>query len=213
MQHLFVNGRYVKLPVAASALDNAYKNQIMVGKYPACVLFLTVNPSMVDVNVHPAKTQVRFASEKPVYDAIYFSAVSALQKGDTPVKIKTEVRRNDHLFVPKTEVNQVEMPAKTEKISLSVDTSAEKKEVPPIENMYKGIKRDFTPKPVYTPAPVVKEPSAPVFSFEDEEDVLGMCKPAQKPAELTIICVGECRGVGVEKNGAKKRWECGMVVV
>ena len=85
--------------------------------------------------------------------------------------------------MPKTEVNQVEMPAKTEKISLSVDTSAEKKEVPPIENMYKGIKRDFTPKPVYTPAPVVKEPSAPVFSFEDEEDVLGMCKPAQKPAE------------------------------
>lgn len=183
MQHLFVNGRYVKLPVAASALDNAYKNQIMVGKYPACVLFLTVNPSMVDVNVHPAKTQVRFASEKPVYDAIYFSAVSALQKGDTPVKIKTEVRRADHLFVPKTEVNQVEMPAKTEKISLSVDTSAEKKEVPPIENMYKGIKRDFTPKPVYKPAPVVKEPVAPVFSFEDEEDVLGMCKPAQKPAE------------------------------
>jgi DNA mismatch repair protein MutL len=91
MQHLFVNGRYVKLPVAASALDNAYKNQIMVGKYPACVLFLTVNPSMVDVNVHPAKTQVRFASEKPVYDAIYFSAVSALQKGDTPVKIKTDL--------------------------------------------------------------------------------------------------------------------------
>ena len=184
MQHLFVNGRYVKLPVAASALDNAYKNQIMVGKYPACVLFLTVNPSMVDVNVHPAKTQVRFASEKPVYDAIYFSVVSALQRGDTPVKIRTEVKRNDHLFVPKTEVKQVEMPVKTEKISLSVDTSAEKKEVPPIEDMYKGIKRDFTPKPVYKPAPVVREAPKPIFSFEDEEDVLGMCKPVAKQEEV-----------------------------
>lgn len=184
MQHLFVNGRYVKLPVAASALDNAYKNQIMVGKYPACVLFLTVNPAMVDVNVHPAKTQVRFASEKPVYDAIYFSAVSALQRGDTPVKIKTEVKRTEHLFVPKTEVKQVEMPVKTEKISLSVDTSEEKKVTPPIEDMYKGIKKDFTPKPVYKPATVVRETPTPVFSFEDEEDVLGMCKPAAKPVHV-----------------------------
>ena len=114
MQHLFVNGRYVKLPVAASALDNAYKNQIMTGKYPACVLFLEVNPAMVDVNVHPAKTQVRFATEKPVYDAIYFSAVSALQRGDTPVQIKTQVRRDDRLFVPKTEIRQTEMPVQTE---------------------------------------------------------------------------------------------------
>ncbi len=184
MQHLFVNGRYVKLPVAASALDNAYKNQIMVGKYPACVLFLTVNPSMVDVNVHPAKTQVRFASEKPVYDAIYFSVVSALQRGDTPVKIRTEVKRNDHLFVPKTEVKQVEMPVKTEKISLSVDTSAEKKEVLPIEEMYKGIKKEFTPKPVYKTSPVVRETPTAVFSFEDEEDVLGMCKPVEMQEEV-----------------------------
>lgn len=184
MQHLFVNGRYVKLPVAASALDNAYKNQIMVGKYPACVLFLTVNPAMVDVNVHPAKTQVRFASEKPVYDAIYFSVVSALHRGDTPVKIKTEVKRNDHLFVPKTEVKQVEMPVETEKISISVDTSAEKNETPPIEDMYKGIKREFTPKPVYKPVPAVRETPTPVFSFEDEEDVLGMCKPVAKQEEV-----------------------------
>ena len=193
MQHLFINGRYVKLPVAASALDNAYKNQIMTGKYPACVLFLTVNPAMVDVNVHPAKTQVRFASEKPVYDAIYFSAVSALQRGDTPVKIKTEVRRTENLFVPKTEVKQVEMPPVTEKISISVDTETkiEPKTVPPVEDMYKGIKKEFTqPKTViYRPTPVVREPATPVFSFEDDEDVLGMCKiqPAVKEEKQEIV--------------------------
>lgn len=184
MQHLFVNGRYVKLPVAASALDNAYKNQIMVGKYPACVLFLEVNPRMVDVNVHPAKTQVRFASEKPVYDSIYFSAVSALQKGDTPVKIKAEVKKTENLFIPKTEIKQVEIAPVREKISLSVDVQ-EKKEVPPTEDVYKdvykNVKKDFTPKPVFKPATVLKEDSKPLFSFEDEEDVLGMCAVVQTP--------------------------------
>ncbi len=178
MQHIFVNGRYVKLPVAASALDNAYKNQIMVGKYPACVLFLEVNPAMVDVNVHPAKTQVRFATEKPVYDAIYFSAVSALQRGDTPVQIKTQVRRDDRLFVPKTEIKQTQMPVQTEKISLSIDTEAVKKEVPPVETAYKEVRQ--VTKTVFTPAPVVREEKKPFFSFEDEEDVLSMCKPQQK---------------------------------
>ena len=176
MQHLFVNGRYVKLPVAASALDNAYKNQIMVGKYPACVLFLEVNPSMVDVNVHPAKTQVRFATEKPVYDAIYFSAVSSLQRGDTPVQIKTQVRRDDRLFVPKTEIKQTEMPVQTEKISLSIDTEAPKKTVPPVETLYKNIKPEIKPE-FSKPAPVLRESVRPAFSFEDEEDVLSMCRP------------------------------------
>lgn len=179
MQHLFVNGRYVKLPVAASALDNAYKNQIMVGKYPACVLFLEVNPRMVDVNVHPAKTQVRFASEKPVYDSIYFSAVSALQRGDSPVKIKAEVKKTENLFIPKTEIRQVEIAPVIEKISISVDTS-EKKEAPLTEDLYKIEKKDFAPKPALKPAAVMKEPSAPIFSFEDEEDVLGMCTVPQK---------------------------------
>lgn len=182
MQHLFVNGRYVKLPVAASALDNAYKNQIMVGKYPACVLFLEVNPSMVDVNVHPAKTQVRFATEKPVYDSIYFSAVSALQRGDTPVQIKTQVRRDDRLFVPKTEIRQTEMPVQTERVSLSFDTEGKKPDVPPIDTMYKGIKRNFMPEYKRT-APVLKEEKKPLFSFEEEEDVLSMCKPEKVSEE------------------------------
>lgn len=178
MQHLFVNGRYVKIPVAASALDNAYKNQIMVGKYPSCVLFLTVNPSLVDVNVHPAKTQVRFSNEKSVYDVIYFTAVSSLKKGDTPVSVSAEVKpvkNTDNLFRPKTEINQVEMKSvPREKISLSISTdSAEKKEAPPIENMYKGIKREF--KPAFRAA--VNEPQAPFFRSrenEDEDVVLNM---------------------------------------
>ena len=124
MQHCFVNGRYVKLPVCASALDNAYRNQIMAGKYPACVLFLELNPAMVDVNVHPAKTQVRFANEKSVYDAIYFSAVSSLQKKDTPVSITMTPKKTADLFMPKTKIEQVEMPP-VPKVSVSFDTGSD----------------------------------------------------------------------------------------
>lgn len=178
MQHCFVNGRYVKLPVASSALDNAYKNQIMVGKYPACVLFLEVDPRSVDVNVHPAKTQIRFASEKPVYDAIYFSAVAALQKKDTVVEVKTQVRRNDAVFRPKTEVKQVEMPS--EKISLSIDVESTKKPTPPpISEMYKGVKREFTPS-----QRVMNEPKKPFFMIEEEdEDDIVLNNPAKKQPE------------------------------
>lgn len=153
MQHCFVNGRYVKIPVAASALDNAYKNRIMVGKYPSCVLFLTVNPRTVDVNVHPAKTQVRFTSEKSVYDAIYFSAVASLDNKDTPVVVTAQIKDTTPLFTEKTQINQVEMPK--EKISLSVGTSEPKKqEVPVISEVYLQTKNQeksaSKPQTVYT---------------------------------------------------------------
>lgn len=186
MQHCFVNGRYVKLPVASSALDNAYKNQIMVGKYPACVLFLEIDPKVVDVNVHPAKTQVRFASEKPVYDAIYFACVSALQKKDTPVQAVAQVKRNDAVFRPATKVNQVEMPV--ERISLSTDTGVSaKKDPPPVSEMYKNIKPEYTPV-----NRVVNEPKKPFFMIDDdeaEEDILlnNPSKKAPEPAVKTVV--------------------------
>lgn len=78
MQHFFVNDRYIKSRSGAAALNEAYKNSIMVGKYPACVLFLEVQPTAVDVNVHPAKTEVRFSNEKAVFDAIYYAVKNAL---------------------------------------------------------------------------------------------------------------------------------------
>lgn len=78
MQTFFVNGRFVKSVVFLSALEAAYKNSIMVGKYPACVLFVNMPYETVDVNVHPAKTEVRFYDEKRVFDAVYNSVLSTL---------------------------------------------------------------------------------------------------------------------------------------
>lgn len=77
-QHFFVNGRYVKSRTMMAALEEAYKNQRMVGKFPGCVLHVTVRPSSVDVNVHPTKTEVKFVSDKQVFDGVYYTVLSAL---------------------------------------------------------------------------------------------------------------------------------------
>ncbi len=78
MQIFYVNNRYVKSVVFLSALDAAYKNSIMVGKYPGCVLFIELPFEAVDVNVHPAKTEVRFYDEKRIFDCIYNGVLSAI---------------------------------------------------------------------------------------------------------------------------------------
>ncbi|MBQ7001011.1 MAG: DNA mismatch repair endonuclease MutL [Oscillospiraceae bacterium] len=80
LQTFFVNNRPVKSKLLIAALEEAYRNQIMVGKFPACVLHLTVPAHAVDVNVHPAKTEVKFLSEKAVFDCVHYGVLGALNK-------------------------------------------------------------------------------------------------------------------------------------
>ncbi len=79
-QVFFVNGRPVKSKLLQSALEEAYRNQIMVGKFPACVLHLNLPPNRVDVNVHPAKTEVKFLSEREAFDCVHYGVLAALNK-------------------------------------------------------------------------------------------------------------------------------------
>ena len=78
LQNFFVNGRYVRSHLCSAALENAYSNMIMTGKFPACVMMIDLAPSAMDVNIHPAKAEVRFTDEKSVSDAIYFGVKNAL---------------------------------------------------------------------------------------------------------------------------------------
>lgn len=80
LQTFFVNNRPVKSKLLIAALEEAYRNQIMVGKFPACVLHLTLPANTVDVNVHPAKTEVKFLSEKAVFDCVHYGVLGALNK-------------------------------------------------------------------------------------------------------------------------------------
>lgn len=79
-QNFFVNGRYVRSRLCSAALENAYTNMIMTGKFPACVMFIELPPSAMDVNIHPTKAEVRFTDEKKVSDAVYFAVKNALMK-------------------------------------------------------------------------------------------------------------------------------------
>lgn len=77
-QHFFVGGRPVKSKLLTSAFEQAYQNQMMQGRFPCCVLHLDLPPHLVDVNVHPAKTEVRFLSERAVFDAVHYGVLGAL---------------------------------------------------------------------------------------------------------------------------------------
>lgn len=88
MQNFFVNGRSVKSPLCCAALEEAFRNTIMVGKFPSCVLCVNTDPSQVDANIHPTKTEVRFTNEKIVFDAVYFAVKNALMGYDESREIK-----------------------------------------------------------------------------------------------------------------------------
>jgi len=79
LQFFFVNGRAFRSTTLQAALEQAYKNSLLTGRFPACVLYLTLSLGKVDVNVHPTKSEVRFSEEKKVFDAVYYAVLSALR--------------------------------------------------------------------------------------------------------------------------------------
>ncbi len=81
-QYFFCNGRFIKSQLLQAALEQAYKNTLLTGRYPACALYLELSPGSVDVNVHPAKTEVKFSQERRVFDLVYHTALAALQGED-----------------------------------------------------------------------------------------------------------------------------------
>ena len=78
MQVFFVNGRFIKSQLLTAALEEGYRNQLLKGRFPGCVLEVLLPVTAVDVNVHPAKTQVKFAREHDVFDAVFHTVMDAL---------------------------------------------------------------------------------------------------------------------------------------
>ncbi len=93
-QTFFVNNRFVKSVTCTVSLEEAYKNSVMTGKFPACVLNLEIPPDIVDVNVHPAKIEIRFADEKLIFDSVYFAIKNALLQEDKPEELRIETKKN-----------------------------------------------------------------------------------------------------------------------
>ncbi|MBR1863474.1 MAG: DNA mismatch repair endonuclease MutL [Ruminococcus sp.] len=142
-QNFFVNKRYVRSKACADALEEAYRNNIMVGKFPACVLYIDVPPNTVDVNVHPTKIEVRFSDEKLIHEAVFFAVKNSLMEKDQPGEIVLDKKKNftEHeLYDFPPEDNSVQMRFGTEDslagVSSSVDRNAagveKKTEIPPL---------------------------------------------------------------------------------
>ncbi len=96
-QNFFINNRYIKSKLAIAAIEQAYTSYLAPEKFPCCVLNLTINPATVDINVHPTKLEVKFANEKPVFEAIYHTVKSALEENTTRPEIQIGNRKNDSL--------------------------------------------------------------------------------------------------------------------
>lgn len=113
MEHFFVNGRYTRTRTCGVALEEGYRGVLMVGKFPSCVLMLSMPCELVDVNVHPAKIEVRFQSEKTVFDAVYFAVKSTLLKdgelAPKPVSHNTASPVTSP-FAGRTEGEQAQLP-------------------------------------------------------------------------------------------------------
>ncbi len=190
-QHFFVNGRYIKSPMCITALETAYKNSIMVGKFPACVIFIKLPFSAVDVNVHPAKTEVRFFEEKKIFDAVYQGALNALTL-DTRPKASFSVAK---AFMPEVvkgeqlKLNETPAPVKTE---IKPQTKQEIKFEIKTETPVEIIKTSLTaPKPeTVKPSEITstltfKSNEANTIDFLKDEYI----KPAEKKLNISINTV------------------------
>ena len=138
-QLTFLNGRFVRSGTVMAAVEQAYKNSAMVGKYPGFVLNLTIPFDTVDVNVHPAKTEVRFSDERRIFEAVYPAIKNALSLGDTRPEIKISkpvfnqfermnVEEYRQQILPSTEIKQTknDFSVKTERINFNVAKSDNK---------------------------------------------------------------------------------------
>ncbi len=96
-ENFYINGRYVKSKTATAALEQAYSSYMPSERFPVCVLFIDMSPGRVDVNVHPAKLEVKFSNEKPVFEAVYYAVKQALESNATRPQMQMEKKRNDKI--------------------------------------------------------------------------------------------------------------------
>lgn len=202
MQFFFLNNRLIKTGTGSAAVTEGYKNSIMVGKFPSCVLNININPSLVDVNVHPAKTEVRFSDERVIFNAVFYACKNALSVGDTPSQVKqTQIKKDFYAAVPK--------PAE----QLKIETSA----VNPVKDFWQHIPKkepeavsQVSVKPidsplktatVITPVSVARAPEKSKETLIDNiDDILLNSQPAPKEtvAKADIECIAESENKTVQ---------------
>ena len=100
LQTFFVNDRPVRSRLLISALEEAYRNQLMQGKFPGCVLHLTLPLNAVDVNVHPAKTEIKFLNDKAAFNCVHYGVLAALNKANDRPAVRFTPAQEKPISVP-----------------------------------------------------------------------------------------------------------------
>ncbi len=140
-QNFFVNRRFVKTRTAMAALEEAFKGSAMIGKFPGCVLNLEIPPETVDVNVHPAKTEVRFVSEKEIFDLVYYGVKSALNQRDISAVLEESKKVNKAFWNEITDPKEKDF---FEKVVVQTTLPAQPK-TDFIKKKYVDVKYDLVP--------------------------------------------------------------------
>ncbi len=165
MQLFFLNGRYVQTKTGYAAVEQAYKNRIMTGTHPACVLNIQVDPQFVDVNVHPSKIEVRFSDEHSIFSAIYYAVMSALQSDVSRVEFKSNI----------TQLVEDEAPEQL-KINIPQKSIEEKKQDFFVQTTSSEFKKEFVETKPQKQTP--KFTFKPDFNnLDDEHTVLKVSEP------------------------------------
>ena len=204
MQYFYVNHRYVRIPTAAAALDESYKNNIMVGKFPGAVLNIELAPGSVDVNVHPAKTEIRFSNDRRVFEAVYYAAKSALAKGDTrPVfSVNTSSPRP---AVPQMQGTQMAFDTRQKATWGSAEPKipiAQKPEPVAHEPTIPAAKKVSPPtNPPISPLTAVEENSS-VHSSQPPSDNMGGFRAAFMQASLAAQLQGSAKPIAFHDSGS-----------
>ena len=182
-QYTFLNGRFVRSGTVAAALEQAYKGSAMVGKYPSAVIFLTVPFGAVDVNVHPAKTEVRFSDERRIFEAVYHSALNAISHRDERPTMSFATKKPNNAFLNMTaeQYKQAALPVdppkptktiyQPKKDDLSVASSVNfKVEQPkPIQRVdEESLIKPIPSKPVQVATQTVEKVPAPTPTFQEK---------------------------------------------
>ncbi len=184
-QLFFVNGRFVKSQLLTAALEEAYRNRLLKGKFPGCVLHITLPKNTVDVNVHPAKTVVKFQNERAVFDAVHYTVKDLLTAGENPQPAQQTFYQS--MTVREYKERQTPPPAEKRPLGSYGFTPAvhPDEKLPLRDSVHRPVTLpareprpvDISPAPAEAPARPVPPPAAPVFAPAAE-------KPA--PAETPI---------------------------
>lgn len=163
MQFFYINGRYVKSKNMIAAVEQAYKNSIMVGKFPSCVLNLNIPFNLVDINVSPSKTEARFVDERAVFNIIYYGVKTALNMGDTRPELKLDnipVKTDNGLH--NTAIKS--QPHISKPIVTAPPKPAPASDFIPTSNYFEALSRNKAPseESVFRSAPVVQYNDKPM---------------------------------------------------